>query len=116
MFIAVVKWDAENRVIKHWEFDNEQDVNDFITDLDPEKFPDAFGDVAPQGGRRDWLVDLVTKTLSYDPIPEPAGPTNGEIYDDVLQNQKVLKAIALVCAEQFGMTPAQMKTAVKSKM
>ena len=43
-------------------------------------------------------------------------PTKEEIYNDVIQNQKVLKALALVCADQFSMTPAQIKAAVKAKM
>lgn len=63
--------------------------------------------------------EMVAQNITPDPYvapPPPIPPTNDELYEEVLQNQKVLKAIALVCAEQFGMTPAQMKTAVKAKM
>lgn len=33
-----------------------------------------------------------------------------------INDNKILKALALVCADQFGMTPAQLKAAVKDKM
>ena len=60
---------------------------------------------------------IVEDGTVIDPCPgDPPLPTNDEIYDQVIQNQKVFKALALVCADQFGMTPAQMKAAIKAEM
>ncbi len=50
--------------------------------------------------------------------PEPP-PSNGEIYDQVMQNQAVLKAVVLAFIKGklvVGMTPAQAKTVVKAEM
>lgn len=38
-----------------------------------------------------------------------------EKYQGINSNH-LLKALALVCADQFGMTPAQLKAAVKAKL
>jgi len=48
--------------------------------------------------------------------PSPPPPTNDEIYDEVMQGQAILKALAQVCADQFGITGVEMKALVKAKM
>lgn len=51
----------------------------------------------------------------------PPAPTNGEIYDSVIQNQKVLKALVL-CLNDGSIVPganvsnAALKTSIKAKM
>lgn len=59
---------------------------------------------------------------TLDPAdPPPTPPTNDEIYDQVIQNQKVFKGYVLAVNDGSivpgaGMTGAQLKTAVKAKM
>jgi len=42
--------------------------------------------------------------------------TASSICDDAMKNQLVLKALVLVCAEQFSMTEEQMDAAIKGKL
>jgi len=56
-----------------------------------------------------------------DAAPPTPPPTNDEIYDDVMRNQRVLKAFALCINDGTivpgaNVTPAALKAAVKAKM
>ena len=67
---------------------------------------------------QEWLDDGNTLD-SADPLPSP--PTNDEIYDHVIQKEKVLKAYVLAVNDGSivpgsNMTNAQLKAAVKAKM
>lgn len=66
MYIAVVNWNNDNRIIKRDFYEVEQDADDFVANLT--SFPDAFVSETLAGGLRDWLVDPVAKTLSFNPI------------------------------------------------
>lgn len=64
-------------------------------------------------------ADTVTITRTMEDAPVP--PTNDEIYDQVMQGQKVLKAFAL-CINDGSIVPGAnvsgtaLKTAIKAKM
>lgn len=65
-----------------------------------------------------WVADGNTPEAA-DPAPPP--PTNDEIYDQVLQNQRVFKAFVLAVNDGSivpgaNMTPAALKAAVKAHM
>jgi len=67
----------------------------------------------------DPVADTVTVTRTLEAAPPP--PTNDEIYDEVLQNQKVFKAYVLAINDGSvvpgsGMSGAQLKAAVTAKM
>lgn len=71
------------------------------------------------GGERTSRVNLSTFVLELNPDNLP--PTNDEIYDQVIQNQKVLKGYVLAINDGSivpgsNMTGAQLKAAVKAKM
>ena len=66
----------------------------------------------------DWITGGGVP-LAADPPPPP--PTNDQIYDQVMQNQAVLKAFALCINDGSivpgaGVTGAALKAAVKAKM
>ncbi len=114
-FIAIVSWDGNNRCTKFQDFDVEADATAHVV---------GFGGIVvskPNGGVRDWLVDPVGKTVSVDVLPPDPGPTNDEIYDKVMRNEKVFKAFALCVNDGSivpgsNMTNAALKAAVKAKM
>ena len=113
MYIAIVKTE-NNRVVKFQEYAKQGDCKAHVKRVKP-KFPDAFVyNNSAKTPVRDLKVTGATVTV--DPVIDPSPPTKEEIYNDVVKNQKVLKALALVCAEKFNMTPAQMKSAIKAKM
>ena len=92
-----------------------------VRDIILDKFPDAFVVSDPGGVFSDWLIDPVAKTLSVVPIPPPPPPTNDQIYDQVIQNQKVFKGYVLAVHDGSivpgsNMTGAALKAAVKAKM
>ncbi len=67
---------------------------------------------------QNWLAEGNTP-LPADPPPIP--PTNAEIYDQVMQNQRVLKAYALAINDGSvvpgsNMTNAALKAAVVAKL
>ena len=67
---------------------------------------------------QDWLAEGNTP-LPADPPPAP--PTNDEIYDQVITNQKVFKGYVLAVNDGSivpgsNMTGAQLKAAVAAKM
>lgn len=64
----------------------------------------------------DPVADTVTITRT---LSEPVPPSLDEIYDEVMKTQRVFKAYALGVNDSSivpGMTPAQLKAAVKAKM
>lgn len=118
MFVVITGVSVDNRIIKHKLFTTEQAAIDFLNRADIKKnYPDAFTlETLGQGSSRDWVVDRANNTLLYEPVPVISPPTSDEIYDEVMQNQRILKALAQVCAEQFGWSGTQMKSAIKGKM
>lgn len=68
-----------------------------------------------------WSYDGASFTPPPSPPPPPPPPTNNEIYDRVIQNQKVFKGYVLAINDGSivpgsNMTGAQLKAAVKAKM
>jgi len=64
---------------------------------------------------------VTSATPNTNPVPPPLPPTNDEIYDQVIQNQKVFKGYVLAVNDGSivpgsNMTGAQLKAAVKAKM
>lgn len=64
-----------------------------------------------------WLVEGNTP----DPVEVSVPPTSSEIYDQTIQNSKVLKALVLAINDGTivpgaNVTPGALKTAIKSKM
>lgn len=79
--------------------------------------PDDFANSDRQAVQ-EW-VDDGGIVAPADPAPSPL--TNDEIYDQVIQNQKVFKAYVLALNDGSvvpgsNMTGAQLKTAIKAKM
>ncbi len=71
------------------------------------------------GGEQTSRVNLSTFVLELNPSKLP--PTNDEIYDQVIQNQKVFKGYVLAVNDGSivpgsNMTGPQLKAAVKAKM
>jgi hypothetical protein len=65
--------------------------------------------------------EIVAQGIAVAPYVAPPPVTNDEIYDQVLQNQKVFKAYVLAVNDGSivpgsNMTNAQLKAAVKAKM
>jgi hypothetical protein len=97
-----------------------QDATGFIVTLDSGDVLNVPDDLANRHRQllQEWLDDGNTLDPA-DPVPPP--PTNDEIYDQVIQNQKVLKGYVLAVNDGSivpgsNMTGAQLKTAVKAKM
>lgn len=71
----------------------------------------------PRTPTYDIGVDTVTETIPA--VPFSAGEVAAE-KEELIQNQvdqsKFFKAFALVAAEQWSMTPAQLKAAIKAKL
>ncbi len=88
-----------------------------------ERIPGHGGFVVgkPSDNTHDWLIDPVAETVSIDVLPPDPGPTNDEIYDQVMQNQKTLKAF-VKCVNTGAIVPganvsnAALKAAVVSEM
>ena len=59
---------------------------------------------------------LSLRKMTQAEIDAENNPSLDQIYDEVIRSQRVFKAFALVAAEVWGMTPAQLKAAVKTKM
>lgn len=58
-------------------------------------------------------LDQDVKDAAYTP---PTPPTDEDEYNNSTKDKKYSKALEAVCADKFGMTPAQMKSAIKAKM
>lgn len=119
-YLAIVAWTATFRLAKYQDYETEAEAVAHVARV-VDKFPDAFVVPHPGGGPSKWLIDPVAKTLSVDPLPPPPGPTNDEIYDLVIKNQKVFKGYVLAVNDGSivpgsNMTGADLKTAVKAKM
>ena len=56
------------------------------------------------------------RKMTQAEIDTENNPSLDQIYDDVIRSQRVFKAFALMAAEVWGMTPTQLKAAVKAKM
>ena len=72
----------------------------------------------PTDAPEEFLADDDPEVLAY---LNPPPPTNDEIYDRVIKNQKVFKGYVLAVNDGSivpgsNMTGAQLKTAVKAKM
>ncbi len=103
--------------------DGNIDVPEDIAFIDVAETPDqivwpTLPDGDP-GSERTSRVDPSTKALELDSDNLP--PTKDEIYDQVLQNQKVFKAYVLAINDGSivpgsNMTGAQLKAAVKAIM
>lgn len=65
------------------------------------KFP---GGIPSQADQNTWTAEYEARDIQE------------EDYNRRLNVDPLLKALALVCADQFGMTPAQMKAAIKAKL
>ena len=68
--LAIVAWDGANRVIKYQDYPTAEEATAHVARV-LATFPDAFSTVSPGGGPRDWLVNPVQKTLSFNPPPPP---------------------------------------------
>ncbi len=119
-FLSVVSWTDDNRVAKYLDHETEAEAQAHVAFV-LSRFPDAFVAPRPRDGPRDWLVDPVLKTLSVDLIPPTPPPTNDEIYNQVIQNQTVLRAYMLAVNDGSiipggNMGVVQIRAAVKAKM
>ena len=84
-----------------WKFDHEpgiETLNGVIS-----AWPSVLGPLPDQAQIDIWSQEYQNRD------------TQEEEYSGIVDN-RLLKALALVCADQFGMTPAQLKTAIKSKL
>lgn len=105
MFIVVIEYTPQNRITKILDgFGALLEAETAIAELDNELYPDAFACEAPnEGGNRDWLVDPIAKTLSFDVAPstllrdwkQQLAPTDKELprwFEDYIdENEIVLK-------------------------
>ena len=119
-FLAIVAWTGANRIAKYQDYPTDAEAIAHVARV-LGNFPDAFVAPDPGGSFSDWLIDPVTKTLTVVPLPPIPPPTNDEIYDQVIQNQKVFKGYVLAINDGSivpgsNMTAAQLKAAVKAKM
>ncbi len=96
------------------------DGDGFIVTLDDGTVLSVPND--PANRHRQLLQDWLDDDNTLDPAdPPPPPPTNDEIYDQVIQNQKVFKGYVLTINDgsivpDSNMTGAQLKAAVKAKM
>lgn len=98
----------------------DQDLTAFIVTLTDGTILSVPDDLSNRYRRalQEWL-DAGGTLGPADPPPPP--PTNDEIYDEVIQNQKVLKAYILAINDGSitpgsNMTGVALKTAIKAKM
>ncbi len=103
--------------------DGNIEVPSDVAFIDVAETPDQIAwPILPDGGdgsEQTSRVNLTTKLLELNPSNLP--PTNDEIYDQVIQNQKVLKAYILAVNDGSimpgsNMGNAQLKAAVKAHM
>lgn len=106
MFAIITKYSTEtNRVEKFIkDFATEQDALDNL----PDGYPDAFVAVQPDSNDTHWLVDPVTKTLSYDPVPQSPPPTDAQRAETRMINDPLQRALIKREADQRGITPRQL--------
>lgn len=71
--LAVVAWDADNRVAKYQDYATKTDAAAHVARVS-DIYPNAFVAPDPGGGFEDWRIDPVAKTLSVDPAPKPPRP------------------------------------------
>lgn len=119
-FIAVVAATSDGRLAKYQDFATLAEAESHVEAV-LDSFPKAFAATNPGGGFADWLIDIDAKTIILDPLPPDPGPTLDELYDDVMKNQRVLKALAL-CLNDGTIIPganvsgAILKAAIKVRM
>ena len=68
-YLAIVDWDADNRVEKYQDYLTEAEAAAHVGRV-AGSFPDAFTALDPGGSFRNWLVDPVAKTVVIDPSPQ----------------------------------------------
>lgn len=107
-YIVIVAWTNENRVAKYQDFNNPIRAAAHVSNHG------GFVVAKPGDNPADWLIDPVAKTVSIDALPPTPAPTKEERYNKNGPQRRL--ALEKVCADQFGMTAAQMKTAIKAKM
>ena len=114
-FIAIVAWTFENRIAKFEHFDTQEEAVAHVEEYG------GFVIEKPSDETCDWLIDPVNKAVVINVLPPNPGPTNEEIYNQVMKNQKVLKAFVL-CINDGSIIPganmsnAALKTAIRDKM
>ncbi len=119
-FVAIMKWDIGFRVEKSMSFDTQAEADAHVA-AHLGTHPDAFVVVDPPGQASDLIADPVAKTVTLDILTPPPPPTNEEVYDIVIQNQKVLKAVVLALNDGTfvpgaDVSGAILKAAITSKM
>ena len=61
-------------------------------------------------------AEIAAKESDFDTAQAAASGLNEDAEVTTLLASGALKGFALVCADQFGMTPGQLKAAIKAKM
>jgi hypothetical protein len=108
-FIAVMKWDGENRVAKYMDFASESDAQAHI-DRYTADYPDAF--IAPKAGDISsyWLVDFINKSISLNIPPPKPPPTDEERIDAAFPQTDVARVIFEVFFEMANQIRALQDT------
>ncbi len=69
-FLAIVRWEPDNRGVKYIDFDTQAEADAHIAAV-ASRFPLGFVAPYPGGVSEDWLVDPATNTVSMTPLPAP---------------------------------------------
>lgn len=110
MFIAVVEWDAEERVTKYQDFKSEQDARDMVAGT-IQRYPEAFVAPAPKGGPRDWKVS--NGALVSDAIVDPKPPTGAEKAEAQMTTDHFIRGWVKRQALKEGKTPRAIMDEIK---
>ena len=114
-FVAIMKWDAENRVGKSMPFSTRVEADAHIA-AHIGAFPDAFVAVDPPAQVSDLLVDPVTKIVSLSVLPPPPPPTKTAILDQTMSTDEPYRGLLRAFAKQQGLTEAAMRALVEAEM
>ena len=111
--IAVVAWDGSNRIAKYQAYPTRAEADAHVARV-MGRYPSSFSASNPGGEPKDWLVDPVTKTISFSPLPVPPPPTPADRAEDQMTTDHFMRAWVRRQAAKEGKTPRQIMDEIRS--
>lgn len=114
-YVAIMKWDVDNRVSKYMIFDVQENADNFVTD-NISGSPQAFVVIDPPADPNELKADPDAKTVSFFAKPDPPTKSKTVRLDEVMTRDETYKGLLLAIAKQQGLTEAAMRVLVEAEM